>query len=218
MRPVTRQRLMLWALIPTAVAAYFFCVGCSSTRKIAETATAARIEITDTTIRIEEQATLTLSALDILEGGGEVTPDLILSMRTAQAGILADATHIRLTITEATDSILHDLTGTEDQTSPWATTILWAAIALTTLAILFILWRSGALGFMGRLVGLGTALLPAPLARRENAAELAVKTCDPNDPCEAPELIASLRASDPAFDRAYRRAKSKAPPTRKDSK
>jgi hypothetical protein len=98
--------------------------------------------------------------------------------------------------------IHRQLTGVEDQTPWWASMIVWvAAAAVMTVGFLF-LWQSGILSGLRVLVG----WIPR---RKMSQAEFAVNMLDPDRPESDREFLAALRAQDPVFDAAFRKAQER---------
>lgn len=96
------------------------------------------------------------------------------------------------------------LTGVEDQ-HPVMDTVVWVAGAAIAIAIAVILWQTG----LGTAIRVAIGWLPR---RKVQEADLAVAMLA-EDKAEGPrEFIAAKRASDPAFDAAYRKAKEKGKP------
>jgi len=92
-----------------------------------------------------------------------------------------------------------DLSQVEDKTPAWMTMLQWWGIALAALAVLVILWQSGALTGLRILVGW--------LPRKKVAqAELAADMLDPNSPEGDREYVAFMRSQDAEFDAAFKRA------------
>lgn len=104
-------------------------------------------------------------------------------------------------IDAAAASIHVDLTQVEDQ-HPYLSMIVWVAGAAVAVVLLIVLWRSGALDGIRVLIG----WLPR---RKVSQAELAVDMLDPSRPEGDREYIAAMRAQDPCFDAAFRKAQER---------
>ncbi len=91
-----------------------------------------------------------------------------------------------------------ELPGVQDRTPAWLSTLRWWGIAVAGVAVAFMLWQSGAFTAMRIAIG----WLPK---RSVSQAELAADMLDPARPESGRELVAAMRARDPAFDAAYRR-------------
>ncbi len=89
-----------------------------------------------------------------------------------------------------------------DDVPAWIGAVEWIGIAVVALAVAVILWQTG----IGTAIKAAVGWIPR---RKVAAAELAADTIDPSRPESERELVAALRAGDPEFDAAYRRAKSR---------
>lgn len=123
------------------------------------------------------------------------------SIQSKAESVASSASRVRL----AADSIHKNLTGVEDTTPWWAGTVAWVAAAVIVVAILFILWRSGALAFLG---GFFAVVTP----RKRQDANLLAKVLDSGSEEGVREYAAARRASDPAFDKAIVQEKAKLAP------
>lgn len=114
----------------------------------------------------------------------------------------------RATRIDALASEIHvNLSGVQDKPMEWLSTLRWWGIALACVAVLILLWQSGALSAFRILVG----WIPR---RKVSTAQLAVDMLDPSRPEGEREMVAAMRAQDPEFDAAYRRAsKDRTPKT-----
>lgn len=101
-----------------------------------------------------------------------------------------------------TKSTLVDLTKVEDKVPWWASVISYTMITLSILAICFILWYTGIGSLIKNLLYSFGLFIPT---RKLEQAKLARKALDSSDPATAREVVAALRASDPAFDAAYKK-------------
>lgn len=110
------------------------------------------------------------------------------------------------TIVDLTKSTLVALTKVEDEVPWWASLLSYIMITLSIIAICFILWYTG-LGTLLKSIFYSLGLF-IPKAKLEQA-ELAKKTLDESDPVTPREMVAALRASDPAFDAAYNKLSKK---------
>jgi hypothetical protein len=109
-------------------------------------------------------------------------------------------------IIDLTKSTLVALTKVEDEVPWWASLLTYIMITLSLLAIVFLLWYTG----LGNLLkGIFYSLgLFIPKAKLEQA-DIARKALSQDDPVTAREMVAALRASDPAFDAAYKKSSKK---------
>jgi len=95
-----------------------------------------------------------------------------------------------------------DLSQVEDKTPAWVSMLQWWGIAIAAVAVLIVLWQSGA--FTAIRIAIGW------LPRRKVAqAEMAVDMLDPSRPEGDREMVAAMRAQDPVFDAAFRKAQAR---------
>jgi len=102
-------------------------------------------------------------------------------------------------IREAVGDIHTALPGVTDRTPWWADLLRWLAIAAAGAAAVWLLTASGILGAIRAALG----WIPRPKAR---AASLLAAAVDDDRPETTREAIAAMRAQDPEFDAAWRRA------------
>lgn len=109
-------------------------------------------------------------------------------------------------IIELTKTTLAELTKVEDKVPWWATMVSYSMVALSILGIIFLLWYLG-IGHLLRKVfySLGMFIPESKIKQ----ATLARKTLDTADPTTSREMVAALRASDPAFEAAFKKIKEK---------
>jgi hypothetical protein len=118
-----------------------------------------------------------------------------------QAGVVEQEEIISLT-----KSTLVDLTKVEDKVPWWVGLINYIMITLSILAVCFLLWYTG-IGSLIKSLCYSFGLF-IPKVKLEQAS-IARKTLEEGDPTTAREMVAALRASDPAFDAAYSKLKEK---------
>lgn len=94
------------------------------------------------------------------------------------------------------------LPGTQNVTPWWGQIIAWVAGCSLVLAIIVFLWQTG----IGQAIRVAVGWLPR---RKVSQAELAVDMLDPDRPEGDREFVAALRAQDPEFDAAYRKAQTR---------
>jgi hypothetical protein len=117
---------------------------------------------------------------------------------TGDAEVVSRATRI-----EALASGIHvQLSGVENKTSPILTALTYGAAAVVAVALVILLWQTG----IGTAIRVAIGWLPR---RKVVAAELAVDMLDPNRPEGDREYIAVMRAQDPMFDAAFRKAQTR---------
>ncbi len=173
-----------------AILALAALAGCASASgRIADSATSIRAHAESSRTRFDRiGASADAGSLDARSVG-----------RDAKAGA-----HEQGEIIAATDAVVQALPGIRDLEPWWAKVLLWAMVALSVLGIGLLLWMTGVGAFVKRaLAGVGL-LIPA---RVQSEASLAADVMDKGDPAQVRELVAAMRASDPVFDQAFRRAK-----------
>lgn len=107
-------------------------------------------------------------------------------------------------IIAATDEVVRALPGVRDIEPWWARLVAWALVALSALALALLLWMTGIGEILRRSLAALGLFIPA---RVRTEANLAADVVDESDPAQARELVAAMRASDPVFDEAFRRAR-----------
>ena len=94
------------------------------------------------------------------------------------------------------------LTKVQDITPAWLSTLKWWGVAVAVAGVAFVLWQSG----IGTFVRIAIGWLPR---RKVAQAELAVDMLDPDRPEGEREYVAAMRAQDPEFDAAFRKAQTR---------
>jgi len=94
------------------------------------------------------------------------------------------------------------LTKVQDITPAWLSTLKWWGIAVAVAGIAFLVWQSG----IGTAIRVAVGWLPR---RKVAQAELAVDMLDPDRPEGEREYVAAMRAQDPEFDAAFRKAQTR---------
>ena len=103
---------------------------------------------------------------------------------------------------EALAATIHEeLPGTADRTPAWLSVLLWCAGAVVAVCVVVFLWQTG----IGSAIRVSLGWIPR---KQQALSSLAVDMLDPKRPEGDREFIAALRAQDPIFDSAYRRAKN----------
>lgn len=105
-------------------------------------------------------------------------------------------------IDENASDIHVQLTKVQDITPAWLSTLKWWGIAVAVGGIAFLVWQSG----IGTAVRVAVGWLPR---RKVTQAELAVDMLDPDRPEGEREYVAAMRAQDPEFDAAFRKAQTR---------
>jgi hypothetical protein len=172
-----------------AILAMALVAGCSASGRIADSATAIRAHAESSRTRFDRiGASADAGSLNAREVG-----------RDAKAGA-----HEQGEIIAATDAVVQALPGIRDLEPWWAKVVVWVMAALSVLGVALLLWMTGVGAFVKRaLAGLGL-MIPA---RVQSEASLAADVMDKAEPAQVRELVAAMRAADPVFDQAFRRAK-----------
>lgn len=88
---------------------------------------------------------------------------------------------------------------TQDRTPAWLSVLLWGAGAVVAVCVVVFLWQTG----IGQFIRVSLGWIPR---KQQALSSLAVDMLDPQRPEGDREFIAALRAQDPEFDAAFRRA------------
>jgi len=102
---------------------------------------------------------------------------------------------------EDAHAIARLLTGVEDQ-HPILNTVVWVAGAGIAIAVVVLLWQTG----LGTAIRVAVGWLPR---KKVASAELAADMLDAARPEGDREMVAAMRAADPEFDAAFRRAQKR---------
>ena len=105
-------------------------------------------------------------------------------------------------IDAAAAAIHGDIPSVQAVTPAWLSTLQWWGIAVAVAGIAFLVWQSG----IGTAVRVAVGWLPR---RKVTQAELAVDMLDPDRPEGEREYVAAMRAQDPEFDAAFRKAQTR---------
>lgn len=200
----TLPQLLLTVLCINAMLAWMFlAAGCSATREIAATASNIQRQVVQSSAVIIDEATQTQADLETIRN--EDTAPVINSVQERQDRIIAAAEGSRTAVNKAVSDIHRNLTRVEDKVPWWATTIGWVAGAIGLVAVLILLWKTGVLALIGRVVGLGTALIPRSI-KDDAAFDAEAITTGTATPLQR-ENIARKRASSRAYEAAFLEAK-----------
>jgi len=163
----------------------FVIVGCSATEKLAKT-----------TSEIQTNAQSSLTRFNTIQNETQTeAPNLLLISEESVGGQREQQSIIDLT------QVIHKtLPAVEDQTPYWANLLQYGAIAAIVLGVAWILWYTGIGSILKRLVG----FIPQPKKRE---ASLVASVLDTSSETGLREYVAAKRASDPEFDRAFKKAK-----------
>ena len=105
-------------------------------------------------------------------------------------------------IDEHAAAIHGDIPSVQAVTPAWLSTLQWWGIAVAVAGVAFVLWQSG----IGTAIRVAVGWLPR---RKVTQAELAVDMLDPDRPEGEREYVAAMRAQDPEFDAAFRKAQTR---------
>ena len=109
----------------------------------------------------------------------------------------------RATRIDTTAADIHvQLTQVQDITPAWLSILRWWGIGVAVAGIAFLVWQSG----IGTAMRVAIGWLPR---KKVTQAELAVDMLDPNRPEGDREYVAAMRAQDPEFDAAFRKAQTR---------
>lgn len=126
---------------------------------------------------------------------------MVLGSTTEQPEVVARAERI-----DALAATIHeDLPGTADRTPAWMSTLVWVAAAVIAVAVVVFVWQSG----LGQTARIAVGWLPR---KKVNQAQLAADMLDPSRPEGDREYVAAMRAQDPEFDAAFRKAQAQRKP------
>lgn len=193
-------------------ASIFIILSCSSTKEIAQSNTAInasshRIASVSGSIKtLAASSTKRLSLISNSAEKGELNQKMAFEQATL--GIIEQETIILKAAELNTENAIIDkeasdiseaLTGVKDITPWWADMLMKLAVAGSVIGVCFLLWYTGIGSFIKGVIGYVT-----PAKRKE--AAIAAAAFDVNDPTTLREFIASKRAGDPEFDRAWKDA------------
>ena len=138
------------------------------------------------TARIAANANEIRSEATLLVEHGTATNDKVVVAHARKIEALAAEIH-------------EDVPRTQDRTPAWVSMLLWCAGAVVAVCVVVFLWQTG----IGSAIRVSLGWIPR---RKQSNAALAVDMLDPERPEGDREFIAALRAQDPEFDAAFRRA------------
>jgi hypothetical protein len=84
-------------------------------------------------------------------------------------------------------------------------TLVWVAAAVIAVAVVVFVWQSG----LGQAARIAVGWLPR---KKVTQAQLAADMLDPSRPEGDREYVAAMRAQDPEFDAAFRKAQEQRKP------
>lgn len=200
----TLPHLVLTILLINVMLGWMFLAsGCSATQEIAATASDIQRQVVQSSATIIDEATQTQAELETIRN--EDTAPVINSVQERQDRIIAAADDSRTVVNKAVSDIHRNLTKVEDKVPWWASTIGWVAGAIGLVAVLILLWKTGVLALVGRLVGLGTALIPRSI-KSDAAFDAEAISTGTATPLQR-ENIARKRAESRAYEAAFLEAK-----------
>ena len=141
----------------------------------------------------------------IAQGSNEIRAEARALIQHGQEIRDAEVIDRATRIDELAGDIHVNLAGVQDKPYAWLSTLRWWGIALACVAVLILLLQTGAFTALRVLVG----WIPR---RQRSQAELAVDMLDPSRPEKDREMVAAMRAQDPVFDAAFRRAQQSRKP------
>lgn len=139
--------------------------------------------------KVSENTNVIRAEAQALIDRGQATNDHEVVVRATHIYDLAADTHMQLT-------------GLEDKTPVWLSTLWWFAVAAVIVGACVLVWQTG----IGTAIRVAVGWLPRNKVRD---ADLAVNMLDPDKPESAREYVAARRASDPEFNAAWLRANRK---------
>ena len=107
-------------------------------------------------------------------------------------------------ILDESSDIAGAVSSVKDTTPWWADMISYGFIAAAIIGVLAILWYTGIGGLIKKVVYSFGLFIPD---KKLQQAKLLSEVKDEDDPTTIREAIAAFRASDPAFDAAYKKVK-----------
>ena len=140
------------------------------------------------TARIAARANDIRSEATLLVEHGTATDDKVVVTHARKIEALAAEIH-------------EDVPRTQDRTPAWVSVLLWGSGAVVAVCVVVFLWQTG----IGQFIRVSLGWIPR---KQQALSALAVDMLDPERPEGDREFIAALRAQDPIFDSAYRRAKN----------
>ena len=190
---------------PIMLALLVVLCGCSAKNRIDGEAITIQQAADSSTERLKRIADLSSSSLVRFEGMGDI--DGVTEQQEVQAEAAAVQAE-QSSIAGSASTIRTELHGVEDIVPWWASLLGQLAIAAVVVAVLILLWKSGALDFIRRLFwGMGL-LLPS---KAKSEARMDLRALADDDAMTLSECIAAKRARDPAYCAAFRKANKKEP-------
>tara|TARA_R100001015_G_C4634444_1_gene200962 strand:+ start:3692 stop:4207 length:516 start_codon:yes stop_codon:yes gene_type:complete len=166
--------------------------GCSGVQKISNRAT-----------NIGETARSSQTRFETIEEEASKTELIDHSLIVSEA---SQGAKEQATIVKSVNDIIKTIPNIEDSVPWWATLMQYGFVAAAIFGVLALLWYLG-LGYpIKALMRNFSSLIPS---NKKSAARLLVKANDSESKTTVREMIAVLRATDPDFNAAYKKEKSK---------
>lgn len=189
---------MLPPLYPILLA-MLLMLGCSAKNRIDGQAISIHDTATASASRFDTISSLSSSSLSRFEAAGDA--DGVAEQATIQTEAAAGRSE-QAAIAGSASDIRTSLHGVEDIVPWWASLLGRLAIAAIVVAVLILLWKSGALDFIRRLFwGMGL-LIPKKSAAE---ARMDIRALADDDAMTLSETVAAKRARDPAYCAAFRK-------------
>jgi hypothetical protein len=196
----------LWILIrfrPWVLAALVLLAGCSAKGRIDSAAIGLASTAQSSGVRFDNIGALAQSSESRFEAAGDL--DGVAEQQQIRSEAAAGADDQQDIASMASD-IRTSLHGVEDIVPWWASLLGRLAIAAIIVAVLILLWKSGALDFIRRIFWAMGLLIPKKVKAE---ALMDVKALADEDEVTLSEAVAAKRARDPAYCAAFKQAKRK---------
>ena len=174
--------------------------GCSSTQKIANSATQIRKEAKEISDSLDESSKQISKNTDELKSSKlqKQEQKLVDNIEDETKEVSKASKDIESIVNES-ENISQHVSNVEDKTPAWISAIIYSAIAASILGLIFLLWRLGILDIIGTVI---SYITPTPKKTKNEASILAKMKDDKNKR----ELVAERRAKDKKFDKEYKKA------------
>ncbi len=160
-------------------------------------------KISNSAVEVSELARSSQSRFETIEVEAQKTELIDTSLIASEAKAGSEE---QRNILGYVNNILEEIPNIEDSVPWWANLMKWGFVALAVLGVFVILWYLG-LGYpIKAIMRSFSSFIPSS---KKSAARLLVKANDDESPTTVREMIAVLRATDPDFDAAYKKEKSK---------
>jgi hypothetical protein len=190
---------ILRPLYPVMLAVMLGLSGCSAKNRIDGQAISIQQAATASTDRFKRISDLSSSSLARFESVGDA--DGTAEQQAIQAEAAAGQAE-QAGIAGSASTIRTDLHGVEDIVPWWAGLLGQLALAATVVAVLILLWKSGALDFIRRIFW-GMGMMLPKKAKAE--ARMDLRALADDDAMTLSECVAAKRARDPAYCAAFKK-------------